>query len=322
MGMAKVKNKSQKGQQLPELTEDQAREHLEKLRWPNGPVCIHCGSTQVYKLGGESTRAGLIKCRDCKEQFTVTVNTIFEDSHIPLAKWVKGFHLMTSSKKGISALQLQRNLGLGSYRSAWHMAHRIRYAMKSDTTPGMLKGQVQVDETYVGGKFRVGSGEDRKSQYENKTAVVALVETNGKVHARPVANVTAATLRTVLDEVCDKSAQIVTDEHVSYPLATANFAGGHQTVNHSAKEYARTRINDARQVEIITTNTAESFFALLKRGVYGTFHSVSKQHLHRYCDEFSFRWNGRENSDSERRTLALMQTEGKRLMYRMPIGQA
>lgn len=315
-------SRSQKGQEIPNLTEDEARAYLEKVRWPNGAACVHCGSDQVYKLQGKSTRPGLWKCRECKGQFTVAVGTIFEDSHLPLAKWVRGFHMMCASKKGISALQLQRELGLGSYKTAWHMAHRIRYAMEQDAMPGMLKGQIQADETYVGGKYRVGSGEDRKSQYENKTPVVALVETGGNVRSRPMNHVTSANLRSALEEVCDKSAQIVTDDHTAYPLATANFEGGHQTVNHSQKEYARKRINEKNEVETITTNTAESYFALLKRGVYGTFHHVSKTHLHRYCAEFDFRWNGRQMTDVERRTAAIQQVEGKRLMYRQPIGEA
>jgi transposase-like protein len=313
--------KSQKGQDLPDMSESQARDYLEKLRWPNGPVCIECGSDQVYKLNGESTRDGLMKCRGCKAQFSVTVGTIMEDSHLPLAKWVKAFHMMAASKKGVSALQLMRNLGIGSYKSAWHLAHRIRYAM-SDPKQSMLKGQVQADECYIGGKYRCGSGEDRKSQYENKAPVVALVETNGNVHSHAVEHVNAATLRKALDESVDQSAMIISDEHGAYPLAANNFTGGHFTVNHSWKQYARTIfLNDGAETRI-TTNTAESYFSLLKRGVYGTFHHVSKKHLHRYCSEFDFRWNGRLLTDSERRTRALQQIEGKRLMYKQPVGEA
>jgi transposase-like protein len=314
-------NKSQKGQAVPNFTEDQARAYFERLRWPNGPVCPHCGSVQVYRLQGEATRAGLLKCRDCKGQFTVTVDTVMEDSHLSLSVWAKAFHLMASSKKGMSALQLQRNLGLGSYRTAWHLAHRIRYAMEQDIKPGMLKGQVQADESWVGGKIRVfePGGEIRRSQFENKTPVVALVETDGKVRSKPVEMVDASTLRSALHECVDTSAQIVTDEHVAYPSAVANFTGGHETVNHSQKQYARKIWKDGK-IETITTNTAESFFSLLKRGVYGTFHHVSKQHLHRYCSEFDFRWNGMELMDSQRRDLAVMGAEGKRLFYRTPIG--
>lgn len=314
--------KTQKGQAVPQFTEDQAREYFERLRWPDGPICVHCGSVAVYRLQGEATRPGLLKCRDCKGQFTVTVDTVMEDTHLPLSLWAKAFHLMASSKKGVSALQLQRNLGIGSYRTAWHLAHRIRYAMEQDVKPGMLSGQIQVDETYVGGKLRVGSGEDRKSQWENKTPVVALIETNGKVRSKPVERVDATTLRAALHEVCHQSSQIVTDDHAAYPLATANFEGGHHTVNHSEKQYARKRVNDKGEVETITTNTAESYFSLFKRGVYGTFHHISKKHMHRYCSEFDFRWNGIELMDTERRDAAVRGGEGKRLFYRMPIGLA
>ena len=166
---------TQKGEHISDLTEEQAREYLEKLLWPTGPVCPHCASVNAYKMQGESCRDGLHRCRDCEKQFTVTVGTIFEDSHIPLRKWVRGFHLICSSKKGISALQLQRNLGLGSYRTAWHMGHRIRLAMQCEPLAELLRGPVEVDETYVGGKV---DGKGRGFR-DNKTPVVSLVERNG-----------------------------------------------------------------------------------------------------------------------------------------------
>lgn len=313
--------KSQKGQNIVDLNEDQARDYIESLRWPEGPCCIDCGSTNVCRLAGKTTRKGLLKCRDCKAQFTVTVGTIFEDSHIPLAKWVRAFHLMTTSKKGMSALQLQRNLGLGSYRTAWHMAHRIRWAM-SNPDQAKLTGQVQVDETFIGGKPRGGDPRSGfETRAERKTPVMVLVETDGNVRAKPIPNVTAKTLRAALDEHCDPSARIVTDDWAGYPVAAASFAD-HKSVNHSAKEYARKLKRADGSFETITTNTAEAYFSLLKRGIYGTFHHVGKHHLHRYCDEFSFRWNGRKLDDIDRCERALRQIEGKRLMYRMPAGQA
>src|SRR5580658_6812444 len=193
--------KSQRGQDFPDISEDQARQHIEKLLWPDGqPVCRHCGSVNAYRMEGATCRPGLCRCRDCKKQFTVTVGTIFEDSHLPLSIWVRAIHLMASSKKGMSSLQLQRNLGLGSYKTAWHLSHRIRWAMQCEPMTGMLKGQVQADETYVGGKMRVGSGEGRKSQFENKTPVLALVETDGNVHSRPLETVDSKTLRAAMDE--------------------------------------------------------------------------------------------------------------------------
>jgi transposase-like protein len=143
-----AQQRTQKNQNVLDLSEEQARQHVEKLLWPDGqPVCRHCGSVNAYRMKGKTCRAGLCRCRDCKKQFTVTVGTIFEDSHLPLSQWVRAIHLMCSSKKGVSALQLMRNLGLGSYRTAWFMAHRIRWAMKCEPIAGMLKGQVQADET-------------------------------------------------------------------------------------------------------------------------------------------------------------------------------
>src|SRR5580658_10971146 len=298
--------KSQKGQNVLNLTEDQARQHIEKLLWPDGkPVCRHCGSVNAYRMAGKTCRPGLCRCRDCKKQFTVTVGTIFEDSHIPLSKWVRAIHLMATSKKGISSLQLMRNLGLGSYQSAWFMSHRIRLAMERGPGAAMLKREVQVDETYVGGKPRPGAGEKAKrGRGTKKTPVVALVETGGNVRSRVVEHVDSKTLSAAMAEMVKPSAVIVTDEFTSYAPAAAGFKD-HQQVCHSSGQY----VNE----DGYHTNTAESYFSLLKRGVYGTFHHVSKKHLHRYCSEFDFRWNGRRISDVERRNLAIIQTEGKRL---------
>lgn len=314
-----AQQRTQKGQSVLNLTDEQAREHVEKLLWPNGePVCRHCGSVNAYRMQGKSCRPGLCRCRDCKKQFTVTVGTIFEDSHLPLSTWVKAIHLMCSSKKGISALQLMRNLGLGSYRTAWFMAHRIRLAMRCEPVAGMLlKGEVQVDETYVGAnrarvlpmpkdKVRVRRKPGRGT---DKVPVMLAVETDGRAYAQPVANAKADTLKAVMVEKIDPSSTIVTDEWAAYNRAARDFIGGHYKVRHSWGEYER----DGRH-----TNTAESSFSLLKRGIYGTFHHVSRGHLHRYCDEFSFRWNGRKLSDAERRERAITQVEGKRLMLVAP----
>jgi transposase-like protein len=312
--------KTQKGQNVLELTEDQARTHIEMLLWGDGePVCPHCGSVNGYRMKGATCRPGLCRCRDCKKQFTVTVGTIFEDSHIPLAKWIRAIHMMASSKKGISALQLMRNLGIGSYRTAWFMAHRIRLAMKCEPMNGMLKGQVQIDETYVGGKPRPGDGKvHKRGAGTSKTPVVVLVETDGKAHSRPVEKVDSKTLRGALDEMVHPSAKIVTDELSSYSSATTGFAG-HDSVNHSAGQYSKKKAYLGGIIETITTNTAESYFSLLKRGVYGTFHHVSKQHLHRYCNEFDFRWNGKDLEDSQRRDAAVVGARGKRLHYKNPV---
>lgn len=287
---------------LGKLTEEQARTMLEGIRWPNGPVCMHCGGLRVTRLE-TAPRPGLVQCNDCRGQFTVTVDTIFEDSHIPLAKWVLAFGLMCSSKKGISALQLQRNLGLGSYKSAWFMAHRIRYAMKVGPFPPKLKRTVEVDETYIGAR-RPGK---RGRGAANKAAVLALVQRDGSLRARMIKGTTAQELKGAIRESVQRDARIVTDELHSYWGLDKEFAGGHETVGHGKKEYVRGDVH---------VNTAESFFALLKRGIHGTFHHVSKTHLPRYADEFSFRWNHRKVTDGARTVAAMKATEGKRLMYR------
>ena len=306
-------NKSQKGQAVPNWSEDQAREYFESRRWPNGPACVHCGSVNVYRMQGESFRPGLLRCRDCEGQFSVTVGTVMEDSHLPLSVWAKAFHFMTTAKKGMSALQLQRNLGLGSYRTAWFLAHRVREAMRVEPVRGLLKGTVEVDEAYVGGKPRPGTGFHKRGRGTKKAPVVVLVERGGNAHARHMPKITAAGLKGAIVEMVDKSATINTDDYRLYRGIGEKFAGGHKTVNHSIEEYVG---KDGQH-----TNTAESFFALLKRGVYGTFHHVSKQHLHRYCNEFCFRWNGRELMDSERRDQAVKGVEGKRLMYKTPVAK-
>lgn len=299
---------------VSKLTEDQAREAFERIRWPNGPVCPHCGSVDALKLQGKAHRLGLYKCHGCEGQFTATINTIMEDSHLPIRTWMMAFAILCSSKKGVSALQLQRQLGLGSYRSAWHMAHRIRHAMSKEPLAGLLSGTVEVDETYVGGKPRKQHGQPKakRGRGTKKVPVVALVERGGRVRAHKIEHVNAKTLKGAILENVDRSSAIMTDEWRSYHGIGKEFAGGHHVVNHGRGEYVR---GDA------STNEAEAFFALLKRGIVGSFHHVSKKHLDRYCDEFSFRWNHRKTTDSERTVEAIKGAEGKRLMYREPIGK-
>lgn len=296
---------------LPEIgrmTEEEARWFLESIRWPNGPACPHCGDTVVTRLQA-APRPGLIQCNGCRGQFTVTVGTIFEDSHIPLHKWVLAFALMCSSKKGISALQLQRNLGLGSYKTAWHMAHRVRHAMTEGPFRKLLSGKVEVDETYVGPRKVHGSKHGRGAS--RKVIVLALVERDrhgrpGRLIAKPVETISAKDLKGAIREHVHRSATILTDELPSYRGIGDEFRGGHHTVKHGAGEYARSFAH---------VNHAESFFALLKRGVYGTFHHVSKKHLHRYANEFAFRWDHRKTTDGVRLTAALKAADGKLLMY-------
>lgn len=290
------------------LTNDQAREYLEKLRWDGKPFCAHCACLEVTKLNGKATRPGVYKCRGCRKQFTVTVGTIFEDSHIELRQWVKAFSLICSSKKGISAHQLYRMLGLGSYKSAWHMAHRIRHAMKQEPMRGLLAGTIEVDETYVGGKPRRKGPHNQRGRGTKKTPVVALIQRGGPMRVRVVNRVSSSNLRAAFTETVDLTkSQLMTDEWPAYRTIGRKFKDGHNSVNHGEKEYSRDGVN---------VNSCESFFALLKRGVHGTFHHVGKQHLQRYCDEFAFRWNHRETTDAERTEAALRLAPGTRLLYK------
>ncbi len=294
--------------------EDAARAHLESVRWPHGPECPHCGSSHVTRLAGKSHRKGLIHCNDCEKPFTVTVGSVMERSKIPLAKWVLGFQLMAASKKGVSSHQLHRMLGI-TYKSAWFLAMRIREAMGLDpeTDDGPIGGpgkKVETDETYVGGKKKnVHNGKPEPK----KKPVVALVERNGRLKARHVPNVDSHNIRDVLKGV-DRKSHLMTDDSLIYYWIGPTFAS-HDAVNHSADEYVRGEAH---------VNTAESFFALVKRGVYGTYHAVSEKHLQRYINEAAFKWNNRSTAgieDHERANRAIKGAAGKRLMYRQPDGQ-
>jgi len=291
---------------------EKAREFLENLRWPDGAVCPHCGCKTAYKLTAKlnskrPVRPGVYKCKDCEQQFTVTVNTIFEDSHIPLNKWLVAIHLLCASKKGMSAHQLHRMLGV-TYKSAWFMAHRIRYMMSQPSFQKKLFGIVEADETYVGGKSR---GIGHADAYDRKQKVFALVKRDGDVRSFHVERVTADNLHSILRKNVHPSGTIMTDNFASYDGLAARF-GGHYTVNHSYGEYSRKEAGKP----VIHTNTVEGVFSVLKRGLYGTYHQVGSHHLHRYLAEFDFRYNARKISDSERTILALNQAEGKRLQLR------
>lgn len=315
---------------LSRMTEDEARAFLEGIRWPNGPVCPHCGSRRVGRLEGKATRPGLFKCKEkgCRKQFTVTVGTIFQGSKIALRDWVYAFGRMCASKKGISALQLQRELEC-QYRTAWFLCHRIRHAMSAEPLRGMLQGTLEMDETYVGGKPRTPMtreeywrskgtvGEKSYNDSNRKVPLVALVERNGKIRTKAVCDVKPGSLRRAMLELvdgADPAAILNTDEHKAYLRIGKRFAA-HKRVLHSAREYHR-HSDDAG------INTAESFFGLFKRGINGAFHHVSRRHLQRYADEFSFRWNHRDISDYDRTLIAIKGGDGRRLMYRHPTGHA
>jgi len=298
---------------VSKLSEDESRAMLERIRWPDGPTCPHCTAKNSTKLEGKAHRPGLYKCNDCGDQFTATVGTIMEDSHLPIRTWLMAFALLCSSKKGVSALQLQRQLGLGSYRTAWHLAHRIRHAMGKNPLSGLLSGAVEADETYIGGKPRKHAGPRKGPKYSRrgrgtpKVPVVALVERDGRVRSMPVQRVDAKTLGNFVRSNVDPMATLHTDEWAGYTTVGKEFAS-HQVVNHGKREYAR--------ADGATINSAEAYFALLKRGITGSFHSVSRKHLGRYCDEFSFRWNHRKATDAERTVEAIKCSEGRRLTYK------
>jgi len=288
--------------------EDAARQHLESIRWPNGPICPHCGGTdRNSRLNGTAHRPGLLFCGDCRSQFSVTVGTVFERSKVALHKWVYASHLMCASKKGISAKQLERMLGV-TYKTAWFMAHRIREAMNIEPA-GKLGGggaPVEVDETYWG---NVGKQKPGARGYEHKMKVLTLVERGGEKRSYHLATVNHKTLGPIMKGQIAEKARLMTDDARVYKKIGKAF-DSHESVNHTAGEYARGDV---------TTNTVESSFAILKRGLYGTFHSVSEQHLQRYATEFDFRWNYRQSlgfDDVERAAVTLKNIEGKRLTYR------
>ena len=305
--------------------EDAARRHIEKIRWPDGPVCPHCGlvneATKLEPRKGSKSavRKGVWKCRGCHKQFTVTVDSIFEDSHISLHKWLLAIHLMCSSKKGISAHQLMRNLELKSYRSAWFMAHRIRWALTQEPATGIFGGTVEVDETHIGGKLRSGSqstkpGErpkDYLSPVANKAAVVSVLQRGGPVRSYHVERVTAKNLEPIIKKMVAEDANLMTD--TSTVLASAGKGRKHYQVNHSAGEYAR-RENG----RCITTNSVEGYFAILKRGNYGVYHHWGRKYMDQYLREFDWRYNVRKLDDMERTVIVIKSASGKRLMLKVP----
>lgn len=290
----------------------EAATYLESIRWPDGPVCPHCGEAErrPYPLKSETRK--LYKCAACRKQYTVTVGTIFEGSHIQLHKWLLAFYLLCSSKKGMSAHQLHRMLGV-TYKSAWFMAHRIRYAMEQPPFAKRLEGVVEADETYVGGKERNRKRQDKQKKTgrgTNKTPVVVLVERGGEARSFRMANVTGLEIKGAIRRNVAKESRIMTDSFKSYRGLGKEFAS-HEYVSHSDGEYVRGEVH---------TNTAENYFSILKRGIDGTYHHISEAHLPRYLAEFDFRYNNRIGlgvDDAERTRRALAGVVGKRLTYAM-----
>jgi len=289
-----------------------AVEFLEDQRWGATPCCVKCGSVDVYKMTDAKTRERnrrfLWRCRDCKEQYTVRIGTVYEESRIELRHWCYAFWRAATSKKGVSALELKRNCQI-SYKSALFLMNRIRFAMSPDVSSvPPLMGTVEVDETYVGGKPRV-KNTGKFGRGTSKTPVFAAVERNGQIRRRVVANVKGETLKAEIRQMVHPSARIISDEFTAYWGIGKEFEGGHEHVSHSNKEYARGDVH---------TNTAESSFALVKRGIVGVYHNVSREHLHRYIAQYDFLWNTRKMNDGERTAAAIQSAEGKRLMYRQP----
>jgi transposase-like protein len=294
-----------------------AYELVESIRWPDGPVCPHCGVIdEAYPIKPQKSRQGKVrprklwKCKACKKQFTVTVGTIFERSHIPLNKWLLGVHLMCSAKNGVSAHELHRDLGIG-YQAAWFMAHRVREAMRRPPLSDKFMGIVEADETWIGPRstsYRKRGGQAFGNR--SRTPVVTLVDReSGEARSHAVANVTAGTVNQVLFQHVDTASTLMTDQSNVYTRPGHKFVG-HHTVDHSQEEYVRDRW--------ITTNTVEGFFGQLKRSLNGTYHRVSEEHLHRYLAEFDLRYSTRKLPDGERTKRVIDQAGGRRLTYRDP----
>jgi transposase-like protein len=278
--------------------EKSCRDFLIKQRWNGSQTCIKCGSNKkLYRINDGK----LLECSVCKKQFSVRVGTIFEDSALPLQKWFFALYLLTAHKKGISSCQLSRDIQV-TQKTAWFMLHRIRHAIKTKHFGKPLSGIVEADETYVGGKMhggKVGRGS------ENKTAVFGMIERQGEVRAMPVPNTVKRTLQPIIIKNVAKGSTIMTDEYMSYNgLNRREYI--HRKISHGKNQYVRGGVH---------TQNIENFWSLLKRGIIGIYHHVSKEHLSRYCDEFEYRYNSREKRDAERFVDTLARCEG-RLQYK------
>ena len=301
---------------LPGACRDEAAavQFLEAQRWRGKPKCPHCEGENVYQMRdrrtGERGKRFLWRCRECGRQFTVRIGTVFEDSRIPLRHWCFAFWAACASKKGVSALQISRQCSL-SYKSALFMMHRIRWAMSDDADAPRLGGTVEADETYIGGK-PPKDPRKRKARYEtgrsrDKVPVMAMVSRHGRARAEVMQRTTADELLDKIKKNVHYAAHMMTDDFPGYSRLAWSYGSSHETVRHSAGEYSRGNAH---------TNTAECFFSLVKRGIYGIFHSVSRLHLHRYMAEFCFRWDTRFMNDGRRVAELVRRAQGKRLVYR------
>lgn len=309
-----VQNQSTKGdpviERMPAACADELKavEFMEELRWGKHPACPLCGDTNVYKMqakDGSREKNFRWRCRGCKGMYSVRKGTVMEDSAIAFRHWCYAYWRAAASKKGVSALELHRQLGI-SYKSALFLMNRIRKAM--ETTPvEPLKGDVEVDELYIGGVSRKPNYSRKSPVKTPKTPVLGIVERGGRVRPMVLPNVTWPVVKDAIRSHVDQTSRILTDDHRVYQSVGKYFAGGHETVRHSVHEYARGDVH---------TNTIEGFFGLVRRSLDGIYHSVSKKHLHRYLGEFEFRYNNRKLSDGERAVLAIRQSDGKRLTHK------
>jgi len=297
-------------------SEEECREYLERQRWPDGAHCPKCGADKPWRItrkaASKNAVRSLYRCRACKRQFTATVGTIFEDSKIPLNKWFAGIYMMCASKKGVSAHQLHRELEI-TYKSAWFMCQRVRYAM-SDRNPTLLTGIIEADETYVGGKPR-GHPKDRSQKFtmsqriraamDKKTPVFGILERGGRVRTIVMKPVTKkGTQRVLADNIALADSVLITDEYPIYHGMSRHLP--HGIVNHDREYVSEGGIH---------TQGIENYWSLLKRGLYGVFHHVSVDHLPHYLDEFEFRFNRRKVCDAERFASLMGQTRGRLLWY-------
>jgi transposase-like protein len=289
-----------------------AVEFFERQRWGNTPACVHCGSVQVYKMldtkTGERNSRFLWRCRDCGKQFTVRIGTVYEESRIPLRHWCYAFWRASTSKKGVSALEIKRHCQI-SYKSALFLMNRIRFAMAPDALSPKLAGIVECDEMYIGARKPRYPGVSKRGRGTKKIPVFVAVERGGELRRRILPEVTGATLKGAIREEVDRQSRIITDELSCYNGIGSEFPS-HEKINHSTKEYVRGDVH---------TNTAESSHALVKRGIVGIYHNVSREYLHRYLWQFDFLWNNRKLNDGERTVRAVRAAEGKRLMYKDPV---
>jgi transposase-like protein len=298
--------------------DEAARAMLESILWPDGPVCAHCG---VVNHSYKTKRPGVFRCAEkaCRKDFSVTMKTVMERSHIALHKWLQAFHLMTSSKKGVSAHQLHRTLNIG-YEAAWFMAHRIREAMRLGGLSPMGGGgkTVETDETYIG---RLEGVPKQRGGGAHKNIVLTLVERGGSARSFHIDSTSIADIAPILKANISRESKLMTDQARHYMEVGRDFAS-RDAVNHSEEEYARYASVVASPEEppyIITTNTVEGYYSIFKRGMKGVYQHCAEKHLHRYLSEFDFIYSNRVAlgvNDGERRTLAIKNAAGKRLTYR------